>query len=87
MRAVNQTPKTHGLLLLWDLPALEPSPNAHVDSTILVGTPCGGCTLVFSGFVSLRMEGCEARAVRWLRASLGSGKRSELCAGGRRNAS
>jgi hypothetical protein len=30
-----------------------------------VGTPCGGCTLVFSGCVSLRTEGASNSSVGW----------------------
>jgi hypothetical protein len=49
-----------------------------------VGNPCGGCTLVFSGCVSLRTEGRrirlsgEVRVERRLRASGEEGRSSIL---------
>jgi hypothetical protein len=56
---------------------ISPPPNqalnahAHIEERRLdiredgcLGTPCGGCTLVFSGFVSFRTEGASNSFVR-----------------------
>src|SRR5271154_6983993 len=63
------TLRTHALLPLLDIPTFEPSPNSHTHRGEEaryprgrnVGAPCGGCTLVFSGCVSLRTEGGRIR--------------------------
>jgi hypothetical protein len=92
--AVKRTPRTPCLTAALDLPTSEPSLNAHTHASRRagsifarwnVGAPCGGCTLAFSGCMSLRTEGGrrirlpgESRVERRLRVSVEEGRSSIL---------